>query len=96
MKRSSSCFAACLALSTSALLIGCSTVSPVPEASSAHSRLYQPRILRLEAGQVIATKDGTYLPQQDEMWHSPQAFEDVETKLLNALAALDQNRNRAR
>ena len=96
MKRSFTCCAALLAISLSAMLIGCSTVSPAPEASSAHSRLYQPRLLRLAAGQVIATKDGTYLPKQDEVWHSPQAFEDVETKLLNALAALDQTRNRSR
>ncbi len=77
------------------MLIGCSTVSPAPAASLAASPIYQPRILRLQKGQVIATADGTYQPQRDEMWHSPQAFEDVETKLLNALAALDQIRNRA-
>lgn len=96
MKRSSSSFAALVAISMSALLIGCSTVSPAPEASSAHSRLYQPRLLRLAAGQPIETRDGSYLPKQDEVWHSPAAFDDVETKLLNALAALDQTRNRSR
>jgi hypothetical protein len=56
--------------------------------------MYQPRLLRLERGQVIATRDGTYLPQADEIWHSPAAYADLETKLLNALAALDQTRNR--
>lgn len=56
--------------------------------------MYQPRLLRLERGQVIATRDGTYLPPRDEIWHSPAAWADLETKLLNALAALDQTRNR--
>lgn len=56
--------------------------------------MYQPRLLRLERGQVIATRDGTYLPPGDEIWHSPAAWADLEAKLLNALAALDQTRNR--
>lgn len=72
----------------------CSTVLPAPAASSEHSRLYQPRLLRLSAGQPIPTPDGPYQPSADEVWHSPAAFADIEAKLLSALAALDQNRNR--
>lgn len=76
------------------MLTACSTVSPAPAASSEHSRLYQPRILRLPAGHPVQTQDGPYLPTVDEVWHSPAAYSDLEAKLLNALAALDQNRNR--
>lgn len=91
MKRSTPFCAALLAIGLSAMLTGCATGSREPVASSA---LYQPRILRLEAGQVIATRDGTYLPKHHEVWHSPAAFDAVETQLLDALATLDQVRSR--
>lgn len=75
---------------SSAWLTGCATGSPAPRESL---QLYQPRVLRLKAGQPVPTTDGLYRPQVDEVWHSAAAFEDVEQKLLNATAALNQLRN---
>lgn len=89
--RSSACVA-WAALATTSLLTGCATVSSEPEASR---QLYQPRVLRLEAGQVIATKDGLHIPQADETWHSAAAYEALETQVINLSAALAQERARS-
>ncbi len=94
MKTALRCCVAVAWAAISSLPTGCSTGSPVPAVSSEHSRLYQPRLLRLPAGRPVPTLDGPYQPTADEVWHSPAAFADLEAKLLNALAALDQNRNR--
>lgn len=72
-------------------LTSCATVSSPARVSL---QVYQPRILRLEARQVIATRDGTYVPQVDETWHSAAAFEQLEREVLNLNAALLQERNR--
>lgn len=72
-------------------LTSCASVSSPARASLA---IYQPRILRLEARQVIATRDGTYVPQRDETWHSAAAYERLERENLNLTAALAQERSR--
>lgn len=72
-------------------LTSCATASLPAKASL---QVYQPRVLRLEAHQVIATRDGTYLPQFDETWHSAAAYEQLEREVLNLNAALLQERNR--
>jgi len=74
----------------SALLTGCVTGSSAPKASL---EIYQPRVLRLKAGQPVPTADGLYRPQADETWHSAAAFDAVESQLLNATAALSHLRN---
>jgi hypothetical protein len=73
------------------LLTGCVSASSARRASL---NLYQPPVLRLEAGQVIATKDGLHLPQTDEVWHSDARFRAVENELVNTAAALAQERAR--
>lgn len=91
MKSRSSACAVVAALATTSLLTGCATVSSAPEASR---QLYQPRVLRLEAGQVIATRDGLHIPQADETWHSAAAFEALEAQVIDLSAALAQRQAR--
>jgi hypothetical protein len=86
-------FSAALAiLAPASLLIGCASASSARKASL---NLYQPPVLRLEQGQVIATKDGLHTPQMDEVWHSDARFRELENELVNAAAALAQERARA-
>jgi hypothetical protein len=73
------------------LLTGCVTASSGNRASL---QIYQPRILRLQAGHPVPTVDGIYTPQTDETWHSAAAYESIESQLINAAAALAQERNR--
>jgi hypothetical protein len=87
--RSALCAAAMLA--TSSALISCASGSSARKASL---QIYQPRVLRLPAGQPIPTRDGVYSPQTDEVWHSAAAFEQLERENLNLAAALAQERNR--
>lgn len=75
----------------SALLTGCAVASSVPKASL---QVYQPRVLLLKAAVPIQTPAGIYTPQTDEVWHSAQAYADLENQLLNTAAALAQERNR--
>lgn len=75
---------------TSAGLTSCATVSSPDKVSL---QLYQPRVLRLAAGQPVATRDGSYTPQVDETWHSDAAYRDLEAKLLTTAAALAQQQN---
>ncbi|MBI5689265.1 MAG: hypothetical protein HZC55_04150 [Verrucomicrobia bacterium] len=72
-------------------LTSCASVSSAPPASR---QIYQPRVLRLAAGQPVPTRDGAYAPQTDETWHSPAAFAQLEQENLNLAAALTQERNR--
>jgi hypothetical protein len=76
-------------LLTSWLLTACSHVSPVNAASL---RLYQPPVLRLQAGQPVPTQDGLYIPQAPELWHSDARFIDLEARYIDALAALAARR----
>lgn len=80
---------ATLLLST--LLTSCASVSSVPKASP---QIYQPPVLRIYAGQEIHTRDGRYLPQQDEVWHSDARFRQLEQENINLTAALAQERAR--
>lgn len=66
-------------------LTACATAS---RESAASRRLYQPPVLRLSAGQPVQTLDGTYLPATAEIWHSDARFTDLESRYLDALAAL--------
>jgi len=91
MKSRSICFAAPATLLLPWLLIGCASASSARKASL---NLYQPPVLRLEKGQVIATKDGVHVPQTDEIWHSDARFRALETDLVNTAAALAQERAR--
>lgn len=70
-------------------LTGCATVS---RENADLRQLYQPRVLRLEAGLQIVTQDGLYLPQVAEVWHSDPAFRELEQRYLDAVAALAASR----
>ena len=88
--RSRVCAALAALLITSALT-SCASVSSPAKASP---EIFQPRILRLAAGQPVPTRDGVYSPQHDETWHSPAAFAALERENLNLASALTQERNR--
>jgi hypothetical protein len=78
-------------LLTSFVLTGCACASRRTLGSLQGS----PRILRLEAGIPIQTKDGLYNPQQDETWHSQAEYLRLEQEVLmlsRAAQARDQNR----
>ena len=78
-------------LLTSFALTGCVCVSK----RTSDSLLGSPRILRLETGTPVQTKDGLYKPQQDETWHSQAEYLRLEQEVLmlsRAAQARDQNR----
>jgi hypothetical protein len=77
--------AAMMLLSVS--LTSCATVSPAPKESL---QLFQPRVLRLEAGREVVTRDGLYRPQTDEVWHSDGAYLTLEKQAIDLAAALAQ------
>lgn len=67
-------------------LTSCAIVSSRGKASL---QVYQPRVLTLQAGRPVPTRDGgTYTPQVDETWHSDAEFRAVEHQLTAALEAL--------
>lgn len=83
---------ALLILPISNALTGCNSAS---SASAASSRmLYQPPVLVLKANQPVQSAEGIYLPQVDEVWHSPARFEALERETQNLAAALAQERAR--
>ena len=87
--RYSACVTATLLISFA--LTGCACASRQTSASLQGS----PRILRLQAGTTVPTKDGTYNPQQDETWHSQAEYLRLEQEVLmlsRAAQARDQNR----
>ena len=78
-------------LLTSFALTGCVCVSK----RTSDSLLGSPRILRLQAGTPVQTKDGLYNPQQDETWHSQSEYLRLEQEVLmlsRAAQVRDQNR----
>lgn len=75
------------------VLTGCALVSSAPKVSPAAS-LYQPRVLRLAAGQTVPTQDGPYKPEVAEIWHSDRAYRELEAQLIDTAAALSQIQNR--
>jgi hypothetical protein len=86
-------YSACVlaTLLTSFVLTGCACASRRTSGSLQGS----PRILRLEAGTPVQTKDGLYSPQQDETWHSQSEYLRLEQEVLmlsRAAQARDQNR----
>lgn len=93
-KRSPMKSRACALLAALLITSGLTSCATVSSPARASLEIYQPRVLRLEAGQVIATRDGTYIPQADETWHSAAAYELLERDNLNLAAALAQERSR--
>jgi hypothetical protein len=91
MKRKSSVCAITATVLLSAVLTGCATASSAPRESL---QIYQPRVLRLPAGQPVQTVEGIYRPQTDETWHSDADYQELERLLINTAAALVQERNR--
>ena len=86
-------YSACVlaTLLTSFALTGCACASRRTSGSLQGS----PRILRLEVGIPVQTKDGLYNPQQDETWHSQAEYLRLEQEVLmlsRAAQARDQNR----
>lgn len=75
----------------SALLTGCASASSAPKDMLLQ---YQPRVLRLAAGQEVTTRDGRYRPQVDEVWHSAAAYQQLEQENINLAAAIAQLRAR--
>ena len=53
------------------LLTACASSS---RRSAVSSLLYSPPVLELRAGVPVATAQGTYVPQTDEVWHSHAAY----------------------
>lgn len=78
-------------LLTSFALTGCACASRRTSASLQGS----PRILRLESGTPVRTKDGLYNPQQDETWHSQSEYLRLEQEVL-MLSRAAQARDQAR
>jgi len=73
------------------VLTGCACASRPTSGSLQGS----PRILRLQAGTIVPTKDGPYNPQSDETWHSQAEYLRLEQEVLmlsRAGQARDQNR----
>lgn len=85
-------FACVLAtLLISFVLTGCACASR----RTSGSLLGSPRILRLQAGTPVQTKDGLYDPQSDETWHSQSEYLRLEQEVLmlsRAAQARDQTR----
>ena len=86
-------YSACVlaTLLTSFVLTGCVCGSKRTSGSLQGS----PRILRLQAGTPVQTKDGLYQPQADETWHSQSEYLRLEQEVLmlsRAGQARDQNR----
>ena len=86
-------YSACVlaTLLTSFALTGCVCGSKRTSGSLQGS----PRILRLEAGTLVQTKDGLYQPQADETWHSQSEYLRLEQEVLmlsRAGQARDQDR----
>jgi hypothetical protein len=86
-------YSACVlaTLLTSFALTGCVCGSKRTSGSLQGS----PRILRLQAGAPVQTKDGLYQPQADETWHSQSEYLRLEQEVLmlsRAGQARDQNR----
>ncbi len=73
------------------LLTGCATDSSAPTSSL---QIYQPRTLQLQAGLPIQTQTGIYVPQVNEVWHSPAAYNDLESQLINLAASKAQQNAR--
>ncbi|MDR2676385.1 MAG: hypothetical protein LBC18_16365 [Opitutaceae bacterium] len=55
-------------------------------------RIYQPQTLRLQAGTEVATRDGQYQAQTDEVWYSAALYEARAREAEALAAALQQLR----
>lgn len=66
------------------VLTGCGSVSSRGKESL---QLYQPPVLNLKAGEPIQTKEGRYVPQVDEVWHSDARFRQLERENIDLIRA---------
>jgi hypothetical protein len=82
-------------LTLCAALSGCAT-APSPPKGSPSLNLYQPPVLRLQAGQPVPTKDGIYTPQADEIWHGAADYRHANDQIEALTHALAQLRNAPR
>lgn len=92
MKKKSSACALLAILLLSSLPTGCASASREASASLVASTLYQPPVLRLAKGRPVQTRDGLYLPQTDEVWHSDARYRALEQENINLAAALAKPR----
>lgn len=53
---------------------------PYPTEILGKLNIYQPSILVLEEGKKIETKEGFYIPQTEEVWHSDKRFRELERR----------------
>ena len=58
------------------LLCGCSQ-------NKIDYRIYQPEYLFLSKDVPIQTKEGIYVPQVDETWHSEKTVSDLRERIIN-------------
>lgn len=90
LKMKSNNYAAALILPITCALIACTSGCSTSAAS--RRMLYQPPTLALPAGQPVQTTLGIYVPQVDEVWHSPARYEAREREAQNLAAALAEER----
>jgi hypothetical protein len=43
--------------------------------------VHQPPILAIQAGTRISTKEGVYVAEKDEVWHSDRRYREIEMRL---------------
>lgn len=77
-KRSTICVLTATLLVSSALT-SCDWLSPRDAGALS---IYAPDVLRIKKGQEIKTLDGTYTPQNDEIYHSDKRFRELERQLI--------------
>lgn len=59
----------------------CSCASkPSPTQIIGKLNIYQPSIIVLEEGKQVETKEGFYIPQTEEVWHSDKRFRELERR----------------
>lgn len=80
----------CALLAILILSVGLTSCSHVSSVDRGSLPLYQPRVLRLEQGKPVQTKDGVHTPAEDEVWHSDTAYRLLERQNVNLAAALAQ------
>jgi hypothetical protein len=64
------------------------------KAETASPTIFAPPSIVLEKGKSIQTKDGVYQPLQTELWYSQRKYNEQQDRLISALDALEQLRNR--
>ncbi len=78
---------------TPLLALTLTACSPSGRPDALSPTIYAPDSLVLKAGVPVATPEGEYRPQVDELWHSHRAYMAEREARMDALAALEQARN---